>query len=170
MSILGSLADSGLAILSGGATGLVGTAIEAVSGHFKAKQEHQQKLEMAREERTILELEIKGQERVASINAESQNQIAESQAMIASYKTDRATYSTAGGSAWLTGVDVVRGLIRPLVTVYLLVLTTYIYIHTQSKSSLESAVVDAVLYLTITGVTWYYGGKRINHSNKTAKG
>lgn len=169
MSILGRLADSGLAVLTGGATGLVRTAIEAVSGHFKAKQAHQEKLELAREERATLELEIQGQNRIAQIHSESEKQISDNKAYIASTQSDQATYSSKSDSGWLVAVDVVRGFTRPVLTFYLVGLLTFVYITTPDFD-LKKLIVNAVIYLSITGVVWWYGGKRINHSSKTAQG
>lgn len=78
-------------------------------------------------------------------------------------------------------VDSVRGLMRPLITVYLLVIATFIMIQIHNlvggfdtvicgPNSVEScnpdtaintykSVIDQVLFLTATAVTWWFGSR-----------
>lgn len=142
-------------VLTGGATGLIGTAVSHVFSFFKEKQKNAHTLAMMREERETLMLEIEGRERVAEIQSESAQDIAESKAFLASMNADRARYSS-GDSRWLVMVDVVRGLIRPALTVGLVIFVGVIW-STSNDPEIDKQVVATVLYVCTAAVLWWFG-------------
>ncbi len=142
------------AILTGGATGLLGTVFSGVFDYFKQKQRNQHTLAMMMEERKTMELEIHGRERVAVIEAESAQDIAASKTFAASYQSDQAHYSKGDHPA-LVWVDVTRGLIRPILTVALVALVAKFYFTADVES--QHHIVATVLYITTAAVLWWFG-------------
>ena len=142
------------AILTGGATGLLGTVSSGLFDYFKQKQRNRHTLAMMMEERKTLELEIQGRERVAVIEAESAQEIAASKAFAASYQTDQARYSKGDHPA-LVWVDVTRGFTRPVITVALVAITTAFYFTAGEET--QRQVVASVLYVTTAAVLWWFG-------------
>lgn len=142
-------------VLTGGATGLLGTAISHVFSYFKEKQKNQQTLAIMKEDRETLKMEIEGRERVASIEAESAKDIADSKAFSTSMNSDKARYSS-GNSKWLVMVDVVRGLIRPVLTVGLVIFVGIIW-ATSNDPTIDKQVVATVLYVCTAAVLWWFG-------------
>ena len=66
---------------------------------------------------------------------------------------------SSGDSAWLVFVDVVRGLIRPVLTVGFLVLCGLIYFTLPggSPEHVAARIVDTALYLATTTTLWWFG-------------
>ena len=146
------------AILSGGATGLLGTAISGAIGYFERRQQHRQEVELRRLDLEMTQAEAASAERVAAIEAESASAAAELRAIEESHRQAAARWST-GDSAWLLGVDVVRGLIRPVLTLGFLALGAAIYFHLPAPPVADVAgrMVDTVLYLATTTTLWWFG-------------
>ncbi len=185
-----------MSIFSGGATGLLGVIFQRFFD-MKAKQQEievvklnlQNSLELKR-----LDIEQAGQEwkfrtQIATKEAEARVDVAvqdkvarevESDATLlqSSYLSDRATFLTAdvlksGGrfTRWvMTFVDATRGLIRPGLTIYLVVLAHLMYIDAQGLlasrgaqltatelQALTAQIVGTLLYLATTAVVWWFG-------------
>ena len=154
------------AILSGGATGLLGTAISAGIGWIERRQRHQQELELRRIDLEMTKAEAASAERVAAIEAESAQSTAELRAIEQSHRQAGGRWSS-GDSAWLVAVDVVRGLIRPLLTLAFLALAAVIYFRlpTPEVPDVAARMVDTVLYLATTTTLWWFG-TRPKHAPK----
>ena len=155
------------AILSGGATGLLGTAISAGIGYVERRQRHQQELELRRIDLKMTEAEAASAERVAAIEAESAQSTAELRAIEQSHRQAGERWSS-GDSAWLVAVDVVRGLIRPLLTVAFLALAAAIYFRLPAAAEapdVAGRMIDTVLYLATTTTLWWFG-TRPKHAPK----
>lgn len=148
-------------VLTGGATGLLGTVISHVFSYVKEKQKNEQTLSILREERELLKMEIEGRERVAHIEAESVKDVAESNAFSASFDADEARYS-ADGSHWLVMVDVVRGLIRPILTLGLIIFVAIIW-GTSDDPLIDKQIVTTVLYVCTAAVLWWFGTRVKRH-------
>lgn len=56
-------------------------------------------------------------------------------------------------------VDFLRGIVRPFLTLYLCGITTILYLQTDGGSVDPQSIVDTILYLTVTAVTWWYGAR-----------
>lgn len=162
------LGDAILSIVSGGATGLLGSVISGFT-EFKKQQliySHEEK--MAEIDIKTTQMEIDGAERIAGIEAESAISVADANALSESYKADAANYSSSKSSAWFVFVDVIRGLIRPALTLYLMAISTMIYLdldalmageaYTASEAKIMVAqVINTLLYITTTVVLWWFG-------------
>lgn len=176
---------------SGGLLGLAGTGIQALLKFFEVREE--KKTQIALRELDIRELEMERQlamqqaeidlekirEQAAGELAVIEERVA-GEVMTASYEADRASYSLESVQR-LTGfwknlagfalavVDVVRGLMRPLITVYSLWLLSAIgwLMYTAADGvipempALWLEVVQAVILLATTSVTWWFGSRQL---------
>jgi len=179
LELLGTIAGS---IFGGGATGLIGVALQRWADYKnkqadlelqKAKFEHERGLREL--DAKILAQEWAGRTRVAEVETAGKVDVAESEAFAASFRTEPTRYSEGVKTGPVTGallvmLDVIRALVRPGLTVYLCVLTTLVYLDAQALMdragigmTIEEAlkitmqVVGTVLYLTTTCVLWWFG-------------
>lgn len=167
-------------ILSGGATGLLGVAFQRFADYKNKQldlqqQEKQQNHELAMRDKdaAIMAQEWAARTKVADIEAGAKVDAADAEAFAASYKLEPAMYSGSAkptkAQAWvLVLVDGLRGSVRPLLTVYLCVITTMTYLDarallgstaytTEQAFELTRLIVWTVLYLTTTCVLWWFG-------------
>ena len=157
--------DALTALLTGGATGLLGTAISTVTAFFAARQRHAQEVEMRRLDMETARIEAAGAGQVAAVEAEAARDSAAWSAMEASFRESSRRWSR-GDSRWLVAVDVVRGLMRPALTLGAVVLVACIY-FTLGGSDMEildirPRIVDTVLYIATTCVLWWFGARAID--------
>lgn len=188
LSILGSM-------VSGGATGLIGVLFQRFFD-YKTKQQDLELVKINNEHaRVLAQMDIEkanraaqATEHVADEQAEAQIRTAEMDAQakademaarsyIASMESDRATYLDSKSQArskfariMMTIVDSVRGLIRPVLTIYLVIIATVMFswarslaadsskpINVDDAAKIIAAIVDTLLYLTTTCVVWWFG-------------
>jgi hypothetical protein len=179
MDLLATVLSS---IFGGGATGLLGVILQRFAD-YKNKQLDMQ-LERQRAELEIakrrVDAEIAAQEwaartKVAQIEGETAQEVAQSEAFKASLFQEPSRYSSATGltrgQQWiLVGLDTLRGSVRPLLTLYLCVLTTLIWLNVKNvlggavispdfTSAIEiwKIVVGHVLYLSTVVTLWWFG-------------
>lgn len=147
-----------LSILAGGVTGIAGTIVSAVSGYLERRQRHRQELELRRTDLELARAEAASAERVAAIESESRETEGGWRALEASYQVAGARWSS-GDSPWLVAVDVVRGLIRPVLTLGFLILAGAIYFTAVAipPADVGVRVVDTILYLATTTTLWWFG-------------
>ena len=157
-----------LSLLTGGATGLLGTMFSGVLDHFERRQRHQHELELRRVDVELAKTEAASAERTAAIELEKVEIEAEGNALTASYREAMQRWSR-GESAWIVAVDVVRGLLRPVLTLAFLALTALIYFHESSDVLIQTRIINTILYLTTTCVVWWFGGRK-RGGGKAAKG
>ncbi|MEW8194303.1 MAG: hypothetical protein AB2793_11390 [Candidatus Thiodiazotropha sp.] len=176
---------------SGGLLGLAGTGIQALLKYFEVREER--KTQIALRELVFRETAMAGmfamqqaeidldkiREQAAGDLAIMEEQVA-GEVMTASYEADKATYSMesikrltgfwknlAGFS--LAVVDVVRGMMRPFITLYTLGLLTAIgwlmYLAAEGvipeMPVLWLEIVQAVILLATTSVTWWFGSRQL---------
>ncbi|NOR70007.1 MAG: hypothetical protein GQ532_10005 [Methylomarinum sp.] len=141
-------------LLTGGATGLLGSLFSGVLSFFNQRQKNAHDLLLMEAERQTLELEIAGTERVAIIESETAMDIQESRLLATSIRSDKASYSN-GHSAWLVLVDVVRGLTRPVLTAFLGGFMMVLWFSTED-AVLESQITSTVLYIATTCFFWWF--------------
>lgn len=128
-------------LMFGGITGLIGGIAEKVTA-YKIKK---------------LEIELKKEEwaartKITTIEADALVASEDSKALAASYQLEPKRF----GIKWL---DALRGSIRPLLTLYLCGVTTIMYVRTDGAMIEPQAVVDTILYLTVTACTWWFGSR-----------
>jgi hypothetical protein len=185
MEILASLLTGAA---SGGATGLLGVIIQRWADHRQRAQDIEitkLQLQAARETR---QMELEAQERMAAnaaavaqlqaqLDAQAREVEADTAAYTASVGSDRATYLVGAAqeqsraARWLMAVvDAVRGLMRPSITAYSLILLTLLALwvrdmHIRSgvaltleqQHDLMGQVVGTIIYLAVTVVVWWFG-------------
>ena len=143
MGILG-VASS---LLTGVQTGVLGALATGALGYFKDKQEHKHKVDMLNAQVGIIQAQ--GASALALENAK---------ALVASYASDKATYSDAskmtgvlGFIGGLLGVltDFVRGITRPGVLWYLLTVLTLLCVHSILKVGMTDELMKNILTATV---------------------
>lgn len=147
-------------LLSGGLTGIVGSLISNVTGYFKAKQEHQQAMDMAQLEHknTIMQIaaEAKYKNQQLTIEAERDMGVAEYAALASSYNS-QAAY--AGDNKWLVIAEFFNKTTRPAITFCMVFLTTAIYFS--SDDSTSDLIARAVVAMTATVISWWFCDRQI---------
>lgn len=135
------------------------------------KENNLHELAMADKQAALMQLEAKNALKLADVNVTGEVERAAYGALEASYEADKATYSAAPTSPWLIAVDVVRGMIRPSLTLYfaifLTVLTIMVYtnlpesVYTDQKflSATFYRLVDALIFLGTSAVGWYFAAR-----------
>lgn len=162
--------DALMAILTGGATGLLGTALGFAAEYLTARQTHAHEVELRRFDMELARVEAASAERAAVAAAETAESAAAWSALEASYRESGARLGSAD-SPWLTFVDVVRGLLRPLLTLGSLALVAAMYFTLGSTDieilDIRPRIVDTALYVATTCVLWWFGARSLD---KRARG
>lgn len=114
-----------------------------------------------------ISLENTGKLALANVEADRAKDVAAAELQQASYSADKAQY---GGGF----VDKWRGSMRPGMTMYLLVLMTYIacqingivggvdQLGTEQIWGLYENLINSIVFLTTTAVTWWFGSRPTN--------
>lgn len=176
-------------VFGGGATGLIGSAVNRYFDLQKAKQDMElakitfaHEIESKQVDFQIMQVEWDGRNKIAVTEADGRSDVADSQAFAASFSTDKATYSntsklTTAQNSWMIFVDGIRGLIRPGLTAYLSAVSTAIWMQQGALLKLQPIPVDAavniyqqstamILFLTSTCVTWWFGSRTKSQTKK----
>lgn len=157
------IADAGLAILTGGATGLLGTALSAVTNHFQKKQAHKHEVELRHLDMEVAKVESAGFAQVAEIEAEGEEAKSAWKALEESYREAARRWSRPGDGFLMLFVDFCRGMTRPMLTWVFVALTGAIYFTVAADDAkVQGQIVDTVLYLTTTTVLWWFGARQIS--------
>ena len=195
LTLLGTLLTS---ILSGGATGLLGVLFQRYFDMKSKAQDlemiklnHSHAVELSRleiergikmAEAKLAEVaeDVRGRIAVAVEEREGREAVAASETQAASYAADRATFLTdtvlKTKHKWLTyamgGVDLIRGLTRPALTAYLVVIAHLMYMDLYillaergqaltgtEMQALVLQVITTMLYLATTAVVWWFGSR-----------
>lgn len=148
---LGGNMDAIFTALFGGATGILGTVVGKVAGFFEAKQ----KLELTREEfkheLALQELNIQAR----SAEMESEQIIAEA-ATFATTRQASYDHDSAYGKPYRWVVTLLR-LIRPLLTLSLIVLTGILFFQLGQEG--QADIASQVIFLTGMAVSWWFGDR-----------
>lgn len=173
------------AIFSGGVTGVVGAGLSRFADYKTEQLRADVDLKKGEQEMALMQLEATSRVQVADREADAAVAVAQreldgtmatadAEALKASFANDSRRWSNNGMSGWFTLVDVLRGIIRPGATIYLLVLMTMIayYLFTamdaiginQFASAMElfalfEKVVLMILYLGSTALLWWFGAR-----------
>jgi len=165
------------AILSGGATGLIGSVVSVWGEYKKNQQLFEHKEHMAKLDQESMRLEADLELKKITTEGEVQIGISEAQTLSASFEHDKAAYYTGQlgklGRAAMVFIDFMRGLIRPAMTIYLVILTTLIYweidtlvnkmdgvMSVNLAAQLLQQIIMVILYLTTTVVLWWFGTRQ----------
>lgn len=164
-------------LISGGATGLLGSVISNVTDYFEAKQKRKHQLEMRKLDLEEMDREYSFQKGMAEQEQNFQLEERSYDIQEKSYDHDSAAYSKGLQiekwwlKAMLVFVDFVRGLVRPALTIFLIWLVwdtrhevqAVIDAAGMSAISPEKAmatytmVIDMILYMASTAMAWWFG-------------
>ena len=172
--MLETLLNLGASVLTGGATGLLGTALSAVVDFFQSRQQHAQELDLRRLDIELAKAEAEGAAAHAAIEAQASRERAEWEALEASYREASRRWSRPGDGRLMQLVDAVRGLTRPALTWSLFGLVGAIYFLLGASDfaalSLRPRIVETVLYLFTAAVLWWFGTRQIEKRRLRAGG
>lgn len=131
--------------LAGAVAGVVGSGIGRVGAYFERKQEIAAESAKRKDDMELAKIQTDGQTAVADLNTYTALRKA-------SYDQDMALGTP---DTWV--VDVLR-LIRPVITVYALILETAIYC-TSSDEGVKRMLVTAVVETASMTITWWFGDR-----------
>ncbi|MBW2610442.1 MAG: hypothetical protein JRC68_08890 [Deltaproteobacteria bacterium] len=131
-----------LALLTGGATGLLGTIVSGVLKYFNTRQQQKYELQKMEMELKQISAEVAHAEKIAVIEAEAAERKAEWEGLRASYR-EAATRFSAGEHPALVWVDVVRGLMRPVLTLGLVILVGIVFF--KAGGDVDTASLDQII-------------------------
>ena len=150
-----------LGVVSGGATGLIGSVLSGTVKIFTDRQN--QSHELAK-----MEMELRHMDKEAELAREMKELELEGIEAQAAWKGLEASYVEAGkrwstgNSPWIIAVDVVRGMMRPLLTLSLVALTTGVYFSLGVDSlQLQERIIATILYLTALALSWWFADRQI---------
>lgn len=160
------------AILSGGVTGLIGSAITAYSEIKKQKLQFQHDEKMEELSLQMTKLETEAQFKIVEVETAGKVDVADADALAKSYEADKATY-TIGTPGKIVGfflgmVDVLRGSVRPIITYYFVGLISVIFfrffwkyaeagVTVAAVEEILGRIVTVVLYVGTTCILWWFG-------------
>lgn len=176
--------ESLIAVMSGGATGLLGSLISDVTGYFKGKSEQKHEIALKELDIKVLEAETKASIKVAESEMERTAQEAAARineaelgAFIQAQRSDADVIEALGTlketSKLLNVAAFIRTMIRPTLTIYLCVVSTMMYVD--ARNSLERVDLKEVsaqtlkvygdtsgnvLYLTSAAVMFWFGQRK----------
>lgn len=154
-----------MSVLTGGATGLLGTMVSGAIDFFQSRAEHKREVDLRRLDIELARTEAGAAEKVAAIEAEASTDRAELGAMEASYREASSRMSRAGDGFLMKLVDFVRGMTRPVLTWGLVALVGAIYFTLGAgdlaPESIKPRIIETVLYLTTAAVLWWFGQRQI---------
>lgn len=133
---------------------------------LKLKQSHE--LAMQEQERLTMELEAKSAAAIAQITAWKETETAAYGALAAAHESDRRSYAGEGTSGWFVLVDVARGLVRPLVTLYSVVALTALavwlyepaFMDVETRRATFAALINATVFIATSAVGYWFGTRQ----------
>lgn len=163
-----SLLDVLGSVVTGGATGILGSALSRVFSFFENKQKFKHEIDLLAANREFMreeakyrleEAELRGRIELYRTEEEARGKYEASanMALSESYK-DSAVRWSKGDSPWIVFVDVLRGVTRPSLTVFLCVVVFVMWGYTES-ADLETQIVATVLYMATAAVLWWFGSR-----------
>jgi hypothetical protein len=151
--------DAILSVLTGGATGLIGTLLGKVAGYFETKQ----KIEIMTlnfEQEVKLQGLIHGSRMAEKeIEKEIQSAVATAKMRAASYRQD-ASYGVVSG--WV--LSLLR-MVRPIITLILAMIVWLIYVSTNDLG-VQSDLANQVMFLFGMSVSWWFGDRSPSYNKR----
>lgn len=181
LSLLGTIFGS---IFAGGATGLLGLFLQKYFDIQAKKLENEHSLKSTELELALMDkklqlanLETEGKVKVAQLQTDAAIGVEEQKAFAQSIAADRATYLTpevAKGDRFATAIlavlELLRGLVRPVLTLALTYMSWLLYEQTDALMKMQGLEIkgellqsqlllisSTILYLTTTVVCWWFG-------------
>ena len=176
-------------IVGGGATGILGVVVQRFFD-LKNKEKdaellklkHSHELGLRNLDLQIMQKEADARTKVAAFESSASESVAETHAFAASFSEPTKLYEAAKptpGQAWaIVMLDIFRGMVRPVLTLYLCVTVTVMYIEAMKlvggvavnpdkAYELINLIVGTVLYLCTTCVLWWFGTRNKQSAPKS---
>ena len=169
-------------VFTGGLTGILSAGIQRFFDFLHVKQElemkkvdHDHEINMRRVDGELMAQEWAQRTKVAEIEAAGKEAVADAGAFAASFAMEPKQYSQRVKTGPVTGfmlvlLDLIRGIIRPGLTVYLCAITTMVYLEAKAVLAMVGKTLDhvaaqatydnivaTILYLTTTCVLHWFG-------------
>lgn len=155
--------------------------ILGVLGSWLTKREERKNLEIKyKHEKELAEIrnkeaEIEAKHELAMADKDYERAELEGEQQISEKELDvlKVSLKEQGMLYGIGFVDAVRGMMRPLITIYLLIIATFVTLHInevvgglkvfdgdpQELIDTYKEVINQVLFLTATAVTWWFGSR-----------
>ncbi len=153
-----------VSLFGGGFTGLLGAAIGKYFDFQSKKLDIELEKNKFQHEQVLAQLQY-----TAAVEVEDSKAFKEAQTNEPKKYYEGTEYTPT--QRWFAlGLDFVRGLVRPVLTIYLCILTTFIYIKAARLLNgdvilpgmaldLTTRIIDTVLYLTVTCCCYWFGSR-----------
>lgn len=165
-------------LLGGAGGGIIGTIgslankwQEARSSLALAKENNAHRIALMDREFSLLQLKLGSENYVKELDRDIAFDKTSAESIVASIEADAASYSTVDtrkASKWLIFVDVVRGLMRPGLTIGLTSLNGYLSVILLGKIAEASSAPEQIVLSTATlagmSVAWWFGAR--SHAGK----
>lgn len=166
-------------LFAGGATGVLGSIVTNIADFFEQRRKNQHELELRKLDIQEMQQEFEARKKI-------QAQESSAKTTQTSYEHDSRSYvgDMKIKSPWLKAglvfVDFVRGLVRPALTIFLIILVWTVFLQVQEvlnaadvdpipvsdALAIYSTVIDMILYLASTAVTWWFGTRPRSQQRK----
>jgi len=166
-------------VFGGGLTGLLGVIVQKVAD-YKAKKleleiqrdKQHHEIELRKVDAAIMQQEWAARTKVAEVEAAGAEAVADSKAFAISLASEPKRYSegipATPRQAWMMfTLDLLRGIVRPGLTIYLCAITTIIYVQANKliQGGIEptdaveivKVIINTILYLTTTCILFWFG-------------
>ena len=153
-------------LIAGGATGILGTGLSAAFSFFKSRQQNKLALEMRAIDLDEMRLEGELHAKAIGLQLEVTQIEAQNRALLDSYKGER-TFISKGmdltpAQQWVVVfIDLIRGLMRPAITVFFLLLMYKVHSENALPQSEEIMIIKSIIYMTTTSVLWWFGSRQL---------
>ena len=157
--------DMVLSVLTGGATGLIGTAISGILGLFQSRADYRHEVDLRRLDIELAKAEAGAAEKVAAVEAEGARDVAEWEAMTASYREASTSLSGSDDGFMLRFAEFVRRMTRPGLTWVLVAIIAVIFFTIEAMApgveDIRPRIVNTILYVGSAAVLWWFGQRQI---------
>lgn len=153
-----------VSLFGGGLTGLIGAGINKYFDYKSKKLDIQLEQSKFEHQQVLAQMQY-----TAVVEVEDSKAFKEAQTNEPKKYYEGTEYTPT--QRWFAlGLDFVRGLVRPVLTIYLCVLTTFIYIKAARLLNgdvilpgmaldLTTQIIQTILYLTTTAVCFWFGSR-----------
>ena len=161
---MSGLIDLFTAGAGGAVTGLLGSITTGIFGFFQEKQKHKNAVEMRELDIKESQIEAASADRKAALDIEKEEKIADKETFKASIEDARSSFLSGHDltppQTWcLVIVDMVRSLMRPVLTLGTLFVCLHLWVQVveKIKNGEETDLHHSMIYLATTCVTWWFG-------------
>lgn len=178
MSIIDTVGNVLSGGLLGGITGIIGSMASAWVNLKMQKIKNEHEIAMGKLEQNTLRLETDKAIKIEKTKTEGEVAVAEMKNLRESYKSLSKTFFDKSYMPdlpkWVRAIlaiafallDILRGSVRPILTYFVMSLSTWIAIKTYIANpvafvSRAGLIVNAIIYLTVTAFTWWFSDRKM---------